>query len=69
MMVRNNIIYVASVMKKRKWEMLIVDTPEDNLKQRIKELEEYVLRIESSRCNIAVRLEKVEERLKKLESK
>lgn len=46
--------------------MLIVGTDEGDLIQRVKDLEEYVLRIESSRCNLAVRLEKIEKRLESL---
>lgn len=46
---------------------LIVDRPENDIMGRLKDLEEYVLRIESSRCNLAVRLEETEKRLMKLE--
>lgn len=46
--------------------MLYRDTPEDDLKRRIKELEEYVLRIEESRCNIAIRLTNLETAMGKL---
>lgn len=43
--------------------MLIRDTPENDLKQRILDLEEYVGNIEKSRCSMAVQLDKLQKRL------
>lgn len=48
--------------------MLIVDRPENDIMGRVKDLEEYILRIESSRTNLAVRLEEAERRIKRLET-
>lgn len=46
---------------------LIIGTDENDLKQRLDDLDQYVLRIEQSRCNIATRLEKLEKKIRDLE--